>query len=759
MCSGCDLDFNDKTIIVMKKYLILIILGVSGLVSCTDSFLEEKMVSTITQDYFNTEAGLEQLVIGTRDAVRWKYGWSEGPFLFHVGTDAELRGTASWDMYSPTVWSPTGSMGNTNANYLVGYVHRELLGGYPVINNCNRAIQTIRENPPGRFAEDTKFANRYLAEALFNRAWFYYLLNTQLGSVPLLLEYFPGLPNSFNFPKASSEEIYKQIIGDLRFCFEHLPAAGEEDLQGVAARERYSKGAAAHFLTKLYLQRAQGAEFAGASDEHLKMLYKGNVSTDLDSCIHFATHVIDNSAFYRLEADYADIFSVEKGSYPSENSSDIILAAPYAPGGVAAGRFGMRYHRYWAGEYNQSTWGLPSATWTYGCWDGVSLRVSDWGYDVFTDKMADSRFEKTFQVEFRSMLESGGADADYYDYSDSRNQTDTWTASEAAYFNEHIGPGYDRASWGGRRAVAGEHKIGRGDLGLVFLENTKETAIPLAEALAQPYVLHPRWVRDGDKYYYRRDATNDFTANNLGLEKGLKVAATVKKHIDVNRTQVVSDYGTRNVAIFRIAETYLLRAEAYGRKNLYSQAIEDINRVRRRAAYKAGEERAEVIARLYPGSENLTASERQYPYAVAEDRTGDMEIDARYWDGSSPESAAENYPSSANTEEKRFVHFIYNEITRELIGEQMLYEGIHHAGLQAERIQWHSQMGSTMQNHWPVADNLEGSQGQNGNGKGSFQAHYTFKPWPQNLLNMLTDENGTPLDEAGKSAFQNPGYR
>lgn len=750
----------------MKKYII-ILFTIVGVLSCSDSFLEEKMVSVITQDYFNTEDGLEQLINGTYEGIRWKYGWEEGPSLFHVGTDAEIRSNSSWDMYSPSVWSPSGAIGNTWTNYLMGYYAKQLLGGYPIINNCNRAIESIRDGKAlGRFAEDEQYAAQRLSETLFNRAWVYYMLNTQLGDIHMTLESNNSLPSAFNFPKSTSEEIYKQLITDLRFAFNNLPGS-EISTNSTEGREKISKGAAAHFLAKLYLQRAQGADFGqyrksdGTIDHanpnaHLGMLYKGNVSTDLDSVIFFASHVIENTSNYRLADNYSDIFEVAKGAYPSENNPEIILAAAFGDN-LANTRYGMRFHVYMVNNYVNAIWGLPDRTWEYGHMN-ARFRTNDWGYDVFTDKLSDSRFEKTFLIEYKATLPEGDTDVDYYSYDDPRNGSKKWKSDEAIYFNSNILPNYTRPSWEGRKAVEGESKIGGGDLGLVFLENTKETAISLEEAQAQPYVLYPRWVKDGDKYYYRRDGSNDFSANNVGLEKGMGTAATVKKHIDVNRTAVRSEYGSRNVAIFRIAETYLMRAEAYGRKGNYAMAINDINKVRERAAYKSGEERAEVLARLYPGSENLNANETVYPYKVSNDRVANMKVNESYWDGSSEQSKLENYPSSASTNEQRFIHFIYNEFTRELIGELTLYEMMHHAGIQAERILWNQQMGSTLKNHWPVADNVEAGQGQDGNGKGVFRPFNTFKPFPQNFIDMLTDEDGKLLDEAAKKEYQNPGY-
>jgi PBP1b-binding outer membrane lipoprotein LpoB len=44
----------------MNMKYILVVLVAFFVVSCSDSFLDEKMVSVITQDYLETEQGLDQ---------------------------------------------------------------------------------------------------------------------------------------------------------------------------------------------------------------------------------------------------------------------------------------------------------------------------------------------------------------------------------------------------------------------------------------------------------------------------------------------------------------------------------------------------------------------------------------------------------------------------------------------------------------------------------------------------------------------------
>lgn len=749
----------------MKKYL-LPILFLLPLSSCKE-FLEEKMVSTITQDYFETEKGAEELVVASYNTLRWKYGFMEGPYLFETGTDITEPTDNNWATISPAVWAPTGEAGNY-ANNLMGYYATQLLGSYPIINDCNKAIEIITGKAPGKFGSDKAYANQRLSEVYFLRSWTFYMLVTQLGDVPMPLKSNNSLPTAFNFPKSTSAEVYSRIISDLRFAHGHLPVRQGE-------RGRITKGAVSHLLAKLYLQRAQGREFKryraadgtvnpGDANAHLGLLYKGEGASDLDSARIFATEVIDTygasngGQFGGLADNYWDLFKTARGDWSNESNPEIILQASYG-NNLDNGRYGMRTTAAFTCDYTNAAWNIPSKTWAYGLRKGTGFLPTDWGYDVFTDKINDSRFEKSFQIEYVSASFDNAAlqDGPGLTYTDANNKSLTWTADEAGYFNANIQNSYKRPSWGGRKAVAGERKIGQGDLGLVFLENTKETAIDINEALAQPYVLYPRWVKKGNEYYYRKTGV-DRLSSNTGLLLGRTLRPSSRKFIDPNRSTVDNHFGTRDVAIFRLAETYLIRAEVLGRQGNYAGAIADINVLRARAAYKSGESRAEVLARLYPGSESLTASEKSYPYAAATDTYAKIRVDASYWDGASAKSKLENYPPEANTSARRFIHFIYNEYSREFNSEQIVYEGIHHAGIQLERVLHHNQLASSRAGNWPVADNPVAANGQNGNGKGVFSAKDTFKPFPQSYMNMLTDEKGAPLGTDAIRKYQNPGY-
>jgi hypothetical protein len=129
-----------------------------------------------------------------------------------------------------------------------------------------------------------------------------------------------------------------------------------------------------------------------------------------------------------------------------------------------------------------------------------------------------------------------------------------------------------------------------------------------------------------------------------------------------------------------------------------------------------------------------------------------------YFTPGTPEALAEGYIPTATSKETMFIHFIYNEKSREFLSEGLTWEDLHNAGILYDRVEYLNQMSSDKPGLWPVASNTEGGNGQDGSGKGLYRKSYTFRPWPNAYLTQLTDENGTVLDAAVRTAYQNPGY-
>ena len=244
----------------MKKYILAGTFALA-LASCSDSFLEEKMVSSITQDYLNTEIGLDQLIVSSYNSVRFPLLYTEGLHMLETGHDCAMKsGATSLNKFAISEWSPSGLIGN-QANQFMGFQSKQqagfLINGYPIIDNCNKAITAIRSGDAlGKYASDPSFAAARLSEVLFNRAYVYYLLNTVFGDVYFSTESSTSLPSNYQYTRTPASVMFKELIGDLRYAVEHLPEQYSEAEYG-----RATKYAAAHLLAKIYLNRYQGKEY------------------------------------------------------------------------------------------------------------------------------------------------------------------------------------------------------------------------------------------------------------------------------------------------------------------------------------------------------------------------------------------------------------------------------------------------------------------------------------------------------------------
>lgn len=724
----------------MKKYIVLVLIL---LVTACKDFLDEKQVSTLTQNYYATDTGLDALINGLYVYARVKNEWdANGVKLNEPETDAYQTSSISAAKVSSLDYGTDVSTIAGNVNNYIGAANSNYaaMGAYPHINNCNIALDQLMNAKPGKFGTDSVYNKTRKAEVLFLRSWAYYLISNQLGDVPLVLKPRYQDDGIYYFPKTSIDTVYRRIIADVRYAYATLPATQTD-------RGRVTKWAAGHFLSKLYLNRAQAADFggfktAGDPNYHLGMLYKGSVSTDLDSALSISSEVIAGVGGQgALATDYWSLFdpNVAEGSTVSK---EVIWAAQFDINVNLNGRFGNRDVNYHIGDYTNQT-GVTRAQ-AYGRPFG-EFKPTDWGYDNFHDKVNDSRYYKTFANEYISNMPA------------STSTSYIWSQAAATFWNANKPAGSPTVKKGDKR-------IAQGQRALIYIENQPSEALDSATVFGQPFQFAVRWVKSAvtGRLYYRLFPVD---GSDMGLST-TRVAPylSARKFVDpskggsTNESNFNSEAGTRDFILMRLAETYLIHAEAAGRKGDYATAVNDINIVRQRAGYKAGEQRSPVLAQWEPQAATLTAAELTAPYPASGASVNAMKITENIFTPGMPEAIAEGYIPTVTSKADMFVHFIYNEKSREFLSEALAWEDLHNAGILYERVIYHNQMASPMAGLWPVAYNTSAGNGQNGNGKGLYRKELTFRMWPNAYLILLTDKKGVVLDDASRKAYQNPGY-
>ena len=725
----------------------LLIFAFLSMGSCK-KFLTEKQVSSLTQDYYNDENGLNSLINGLYVYSRVKHEWeANGGRLIEPETDAYMTSslTAPANFPQMTAAAYGGNVSNIATNNLTNFLgsansNYAPMGTYPHINNCNIALDIIDNIKPGKFGTDEVYRKARRGEILFLRAWAYYLVSNQLGDVPLLLTPRREDNGIYYFPKAKLEDIYKQIISDIRFAYENLPATTSE-------RGRITKWAAGHLLAKLYLNRAQAAGFQNSGETHLKMLFKGNVATDLDSVITLATEVITGKggAGGGIASDYWTLFNPAVSETSPHN--EVIWAAQFDINISLDGRFGgNRSCNYHIGDYTNATGVTRSQA--YGRPFGT-FKPTDFAYDNFHDKVYDSRYYKTFSYEYISNMPPA------------TTTSYLWTTAAATWWNANKPAGEPAIPL--PLSNPAPKRILQGKRALIYLENQKDEALDSTMVMSMPFQFMVRWIKSSvtGRVYYRLW----HNGANMGLATGMPAPYLAsKKYVDplkggsADEANFNSESGTRDAILMRLAETFLIRAEAYGRKGQYAQALADINVLRQRAAYKGGENRPNVLVEWEPKATLLAPSEKVFPYPANGDAFDKIQVTENHFTPGTPQALAEGYIPTVTSKPDMFIHFIYNEKVREFLSEGIAWEDQHNAGILYDRVVYLNQMASDKPGLWPVAFNTASGNGQNGNGKGQMKKAYTFRPWPNNYLVLLTDETGKPLDDAARLAYQNPGY-
>ncbi|HSN57989.1 MAG TPA: RagB/SusD family nutrient uptake outer membrane protein [Clostridiaceae bacterium] len=464
---------------------------------------------------------------------------------------------------------------------------------------------------------------------------------------------------------------------------------------------------AAHFLAKALLYRCSEINNDWNSS------YK---TADLAEIITLSDEVISHHA---LAANFADIFAFTGPDGANEKLPEVIFAAQFSSTTTIANDGNGNYlHLLFLSVYQTLTGFVRDIA---GGREYQRCRTNEYTYDVF-DTQNDSRFWKSFKTKANINNISNLAQL---------NGTDPNTGTAVTYTQGNLGLIYIINKAGDTRfsnpASGGTPLVKSTHTGVYF--NNPVTGKPTPHT-------YPRYLANGSGY--------------LSLAGNVSRFPSLSKYLDGSRTAVAATAGRRDGIYARVAETYLIKAEALIRQNKYAEAITVMNIVRARAQFKASEDRAAYkdggAAVLTNSNAPLNAngilinsnctSNSYYESLNIPVTTAASDITTGITPTSLPAAdEAIITKLGLSSAYDRMMCFLLNERSRELYGELFRWEDLARTKTLLTRARTFN----------------EGSVA-------SIQEKHYLRPLPQTFLDAIYNAEGKALTADEKSAIQNPGY-
>ena len=701
----------------------LSMLALMGSTSCGDDFLKEDAGHLYTDALLETKDGALAMAAGLYGNIRWHFGyeWAYGITLY--GCDEFTNGadlTAEpWNTYDqrlqPLDCTTALGAANNNCPPVSGLWNQMYYG----ISTANMVISKAV------LVSDEDSRNKAMGEAYFLRGYNYYRLFAQYGGVVIQTEPANGDVKK-NYARSSAEETLNQVIADFEQAYNLLPTS---KWRGNGTWTKYT---AAHFLAKALLFRQ--------SERNSDWNTKYDKSADLNRVITLCNEVI---AACPLADNYSDLYQRWTGiNCPNEASSEILMAAEHNGDATTQGRFGNRTYNYFSPQFSNfsDAWVRRGAY--IGEMDFQRCRPTEYTYSAF-DNVNDARMWKTFKTIYG---------------------LNNYAKSAAAVAESNPG-------------VTAEQAPNIGDVGIMFILNNKNDTRDLEG-------MYGTFGRGGQAHTFKNPETGKWVPNafvnflhgqyvlyNFGVSGNTatsNVFCGINKTADGSRTAEKGD-AHRDVIMARTGETYLVKAEAQVRLGNYQEAIQTVNLLRARAQWKDGEDRSYYtdgsMAFLKAdggmadnsiagnnsnckdaSGKTMTMSEAYYASHLHKstyylstgipETTEASNLQIASYSKLPDEDEAILAAIGASGDYERMLNFIFNERTRELLGEWNRWEELSRAGLLIKRAKAFN----------PEARN------------GITAGKHELRPIPQAFIDALQNEDGSNLSDAEKKAWQNPGY-
>jgi starch-binding outer membrane protein, SusD/RagB family len=365
----------------MKKNILnislVIILSAIVTTSCKKTFLDEELKTSRDFVFYQTDAGIQQLVQGAYHQVfatqfngemafsNMCYGADE----FRVGGDPS---NGMYNSYGNTFGSfVTPNNGNTVAaeaqwdNLYIGIGHANL-----IIQNAEASTST---------ADAIK--KTALGEGYFFRAYNYLRLVSQFGAVPLKTS--PAVGVELEFTRQAPKDVYDVIIADFTKAYALLGNTGSP--------AKITKDAAGHFLAKAYLSRA--SEINDSWNSSTKAADLGAIGPLCDAVI----------ANHALAPNFGDLWRYTSPNGANENLREVILSAQFTSDLSASGQ--NTQHLYFVSRYEDIAQMQRDLS-----GDRPFSRMSPtfFMYRIY-DMQNDSRFWKSFRTKHKVNANSPSA--------------------------------------------------------------------------------------------------------------------------------------------------------------------------------------------------------------------------------------------------------------------------------------------------------------------------------------------------------------
>ena len=234
----------------MKKY-ILILFAIVFAVSCNDDkFLEERTYIDDTNSFFQNQSSIEISLASCYSEVQYmtfgniRGGSEHNWMLMGLGLD--------------TFTSTNGNLQFTNWPSLKddsGYARHYGEYMYKLVNRANATIDMIDENEDIEYS-DGQIKNTLRAEAVFMRAWAYRVIAGMFGAA--VYNDHMTQEARYDYEMLPREAVWEKVAEDFKYAEENLPVTPR--MMGTV-----TKAAAAHYLAETYLALGKFSEAEAAA--------------------------------------------------------------------------------------------------------------------------------------------------------------------------------------------------------------------------------------------------------------------------------------------------------------------------------------------------------------------------------------------------------------------------------------------------------------------------------------------------------------